>query len=152
MLTPSPKMSLSSMMMSPTWMPIRYSIRLCGYVRILRRHAALDFDGAAHGIHGAGELDQHAVPGRLDDTPAVGGDGGIDKSFSGRLEPGQRAFLVRTHKAAISRDIRSQHRRKRRSTRRRPKGPESEDSSGHQSMAALFGLGPMSALGQIASF
>ena len=28
MLTPSPKMSLSSIMMSPTWMPIRYSSRL----------------------------------------------------------------------------------------------------------------------------
>jgi hypothetical protein len=39
------------------------------------------------------------------------GDSGVDKYLSDGLEPGQRAFLVQTHEAAISGDIRRKHRR-----------------------------------------
>ena len=80
-------------------------------VGILRGHGALNFDRAAGGIDGAGEFHQHAIAGGLDDAAAMRGDRGINKGFSGRLEPGQSAFLVRTHEAAISGDIRRQHRR-----------------------------------------
>ncbi len=84
---------------------------------ILRRdgtlfgHTALDFNCTAHRIDGAGKLDQHSVTGCLDNAPTMGGDGGIEKSLSDRLEPRQSAFLVGPHKAAIARDIRRQHRR-----------------------------------------
>ena len=71
----------------------------------------MDFNGIAHGIDSAGKLDQHAVAGGLDDAPAMGGYGGINKGLSDRLEPGQRAFLVSAHEAAIPGDIRRQHRR-----------------------------------------
>ena len=62
------------------------------------------------GIDGAGELDQHAVAGGLDDAAPMVGDGGIDEGLSDRLQPGQRAFLVDTHEPAVAGDIRRQHR------------------------------------------
>ena len=80
-------------------------------VGVLRGHGTLDFDRAAGGIDGTGEFHQHAVTGGLDDAATMGSYGGINKCFSGRLEPGQGAFLVGTHEAAISGDIRRQHRR-----------------------------------------
>jgi hypothetical protein len=83
-----------------------------GHSRILLGHAALHLDSAARGIDRAGELDQHAVAGRLDDPPAMCGDGGINQGLSGGLETNQYAFFVRTHQAAVSRDIRRQNRRK----------------------------------------
>jgi hypothetical protein len=41
------------------------------HIRILFRHAALDFDRAAYGIYDAAELHESAVPGILDDTSVV---------------------------------------------------------------------------------
>ena len=71
-LTPSPKMSPPSTMMSPTLMPMRKSMRpLVGHVRRCARPSPLHLDGAAHRIDDAGELDQHAVAGGLDDAAAV---------------------------------------------------------------------------------
>ena len=52
----------------------------------------------------------YTVTGRLDDAAAMLGDGGVNEGFSDRLEPGQRAFLIATHEAAIAGDIRRQHR------------------------------------------
>jgi hypothetical protein len=75
---------------------------------ILLNHAALHLDGASRCIDGAGELDQHAVAGHLDDPSAMRGDGGIDNG----LEASQNVFFVRTHQAALSRDIRRQNCRK----------------------------------------
>jgi hypothetical protein len=79
--------------------------------RISLGHTALDFHRAAYCIDGAGKLYQHAVAGRFDRAASMGSYSGVNKSFSSRLEPGQGAFLVGTHEAAISGDIRSQHRR-----------------------------------------
>jgi hypothetical protein len=67
---------------------------------ILLGHAALDFNGTAHRIHGTGKLDEHAIAGRLDDAAAMGGYSGINNGLSDRLEPGQRAFLVKAHQTA----------------------------------------------------
>ena len=41
-------------------------------------HPLLKRHGACHGIDGTGELNQHAVTGRLDDAAIVPGDRGID--------------------------------------------------------------------------
>ncbi len=81
------------------------------YRRVLLGHAALNFDGTAYRIDGAGKLDQHAVAGGLDDAAAMLGDSGVNEGLSDRLEPSQRAFLVGPHETAIPGDIRRQHRR-----------------------------------------
>ena len=69
-LTPSPKISPSCSMMSPTLIPIgnRPGSPAAG---IARGHAGLNFDGAAHRIDDAGELDQQTVAGGLDDPAAM---------------------------------------------------------------------------------
>ncbi len=41
------------------------------HIDILFGHAALDFVGTAYGIDHAGELNESAVPGILDDAPAM---------------------------------------------------------------------------------
>ena len=61
-------------------------------------------------IHCAGKLHQHTVAGRLDDPPAMLGYGGVNEGLPDRLEPGQCAFLVPAHEAAVPGDIRRQHR------------------------------------------
>jgi len=74
-------------------------------------HAALDVGRAPRRIDGAGKLDQHAVPGGLDDATAMRGNRRVENGFTERFEHGQRAFFVRPHKAAVPGDIRSKHRR-----------------------------------------
>ncbi len=74
-------------------------------------HATLNFDGTSRRIDGAGELDQHAVAGCLDDASAMLSDFGIDERFSESLEMSERAFLVGTHQTAIASDIRRQNSR-----------------------------------------
>ena len=59
MFTPSPKMSPSSMTMSPMLMPMRKRIfRSSGTSRVCFGHGALDFDGAFDRRDDAGELRQ----------------------------------------------------------------------------------------------
>src|SRR5436853_6978315 len=41
-----------------------------GKTRIGVRHLALEFRGGGHSVHGTYELDKHAIPQQLDDTPA----------------------------------------------------------------------------------
>src|SRR4029453_14568648 len=83
MLTPSPKMSLSSMMMSPTWMPIRkLDPDILWHVSVLSGHAALDLDRAACRVHRTREFYQYAVASRLDYAAPVGANGRIDKNLS----------------------------------------------------------------------
>ena len=75
--------------------------RLIGGTPALRSViAALHLDGAVQRIDHAGELDQHAVAGGLDDAAAVLGDLRVDELAAQRLQPGERAVLVR----AISRE------------------------------------------------
>ena len=78
----------------------------------MRRHILLNHHRARYRVHGAGKLDQDAIAGGLDDAAFVLRDGGIDDHFSGCLKVGQRAFLVGTHEAAITGNIRRQNGRK----------------------------------------
>ena len=78
---------------------------------VLFGNAALDFNCTSHRIYGAGKFDQHTVTGRLDDAASMGGYSGVNKGLSDSLQPGQRAFLVGTHQAAVTGDIRRQNSR-----------------------------------------
>ena len=55
------------------------------HIGVALDHAALNVDGAAHGVDDADEFHQHAVAGRLDDTAAVLGDLGVDQFLAMRL-------------------------------------------------------------------
>ncbi len=68
-------------------------------------HRLLHLDRAAHRVDDAGELDQHAVAGGLDDAAAVLGDLRIEELAAQRLEAFERAFLVRPHQPRIPRHI-----------------------------------------------
>ncbi len=74
-------------------------------------HAVLHFDGAAHGVDHAAELDENAVAGAFDDAPVVRVDGGIDQVAAQPPEPRQGAILVRSREPAVADDIRNQDRR-----------------------------------------
>ena len=52
-------------------------------------HAALDRDGALHGVDHARELHQRAVAHQLDDAPVMRGDGGLDEVSAGALSDGR---------------------------------------------------------------
>ena len=84
---------------------------VCRDVCIVSSHAALNLGRTAGRIDGAGKLDQHSVTGCLDDTPMMGGNGGIDKALPNRLEPGERPFLVQTHEPAVPSDVRREYSR-----------------------------------------
>jgi hypothetical protein len=83
---------------------------LCGNVGVRFGHRVVDFDRASDRIDDARELDQQAVPGRLDDPAAMLGDLGIDQFASVCLEGCQRADFVSAHDPAVSGDIRRQNR------------------------------------------
>ena len=69
-------------------------------------HRALQLDRAACRIDGAGELDQHAVAGGLDDAAVMRGDAGIDDGLAQHLELRQRALLVTAHQPAVAGNVR----------------------------------------------
>ena len=52
------------------------------HIGILFCHAALDVVGTSHGVDHAGELNESAVPGVLDDTSVMLSDFGIEKRLS----------------------------------------------------------------------
>ena len=79
------------------------------HIGILFRHAALDFVGTSHGVDHAGELNESAVPGILDDTSVMLSDFGIEKRLSESFQLRQRAFFVDPYQAARARDIRRQN-------------------------------------------
>ena len=62
-------------------------------------HAVLHFDGAAHGVDHAAELDEAAVAGALDDAPVMCGDGRVDQIAAQPPQPRQ----VRSSSAPASR-------------------------------------------------
>src|SRR4029078_6116146 len=62
-------------------------------------HPALDSHGAGHGIDRAGELHQHAVACRLEDSPFMFGDRRINDLLSDRLPGRPRTDLVESPQA-----------------------------------------------------
>ena len=83
----------------------------------LRRHAgvaldeaALHFDGAAHGVDHAAELDEAAVAGAFDDAPLVHRDSWVDQVAAQRPQPGECAILVDAREAAVADHIRDEDR------------------------------------------
>jgi hypothetical protein len=89
-LTPSPKISLSSTMMTDMDADTKFDPLGLRRRRILLNHAALHLDGASGCIEDAGELDQHAIAARFNDPP-----GGIEQGPSSGLEVSQCALLRR---------------------------------------------------------
>ena len=73
--------------------------------------AVLHLDGAAHRVDHAAELDEAPIPGALDHSPVMHGDGRIDEVAAQRPEPRQDAILVRSREPAVADDIRDQDRR-----------------------------------------
>ncbi len=104
--TPSPHSSVPSMMMSPTLMPTRNSIRFAaGTSDVAVDHRTLELDGALHCCYDAGEFHQQAVAGDPDDATLVRLDLGIDERAPVRLPLGESAGIVRSHESTVARDI-----------------------------------------------
>jgi hypothetical protein len=70
-----------------------------------------DAEGALQRVHGARELGQNAVAGRVGDPAAVPGDEPVRDVAMGGEEP-QGADLVRLHEPRVARDIGAEHRGK----------------------------------------
>jgi hypothetical protein len=64
--------------------------------------ALLHLDRASNRINDAGELDEHAVTGVLDDPAAVSGDGWIDHLAEKRPEPFVRTLLINPHQTRVA--------------------------------------------------
>ena len=79
-------------------------------------HAVLHFDGAAHRVDHAAELDDRAVAGALDDAAVVDGDGRIDQIAAQRPAAARGCDPRRRRRAGCSR------------RRRRPGSPRSSGS------------------------
>ena len=78
---------------------------VCRHLRIALRHAALLLDGAAHGIHRAGELDQNSVSGAFDNAASVSRDIRFQKFTAVGVEPGEGAFLIGAHQPTVASNI-----------------------------------------------
>jgi hypothetical protein len=112
MLTPSPKMSPSSMMMSPTLMPMRNSMRRPAGTAALRAIISRCTSTAPpHRVDDTGELDEEAVAGGFDDAAAMLGDLGIAELAPDRLERRECPFLVLAHQPRIPGNVDGQDRR-----------------------------------------
>src|SRR4029077_10835824 len=86
-LTPAPKMSLASLMMSPTLMPIRKVSRFSSATLALcNLNAPLKRDGASHGLNCTREFDKQSGPGGLDDAAPVGTDLWVDQLSAACLQ------------------------------------------------------------------
>ena len=64
------------------------------HVNTLFGHTALNVDGAPNGVDHAGELNESAVPGILDDASAMISDFGVEMRPSERSQLRYRSFLV----------------------------------------------------------
>ena len=74
-------------------------------------HAALHFDGAAHGVDDAAKFDDGSIARALDHAPVMHGDGRIDHVAAERAKPRQGAILIRSHEAAVAHHVGDQDRR-----------------------------------------
>src|SRR6516164_5555680 len=109
MLTPSPKMSPSSIMMSPTLMPMRNSMRCWRYGGVAGDHLPLHLDRTAHRVDDAGELGKEAVAGGFDDATPMLGDFGVAEFTANRTQCRERALFVLAHQPRIAGDIHRQN-------------------------------------------
>jgi hypothetical protein len=57
-------------------------------------HAALNLDGAAYRVDGAGKFHQHPIAGGSDDAAAMLGDFWVDECPAACFQPGQNVFFV----------------------------------------------------------
>ena len=73
---------------------------------------SLKLDLASHGVDHASKFENAAVAGPLHDPSIVRGNRRIDEVSPQASDPGKRSFLVRSHEAAESDDIRDQYGRK----------------------------------------
>ena len=80
--------------------------------RIATEHAALNRNRALHRIDDAAKLDQRPVACRLDDTPMMSGDRGVDQLAAVGFQRRQRAHFIDAHQPAVADDIRSENGRK----------------------------------------
>src|ERR1700674_750832 len=103
-LTPSPKMSSPSAMMSPRLMPMRNLICRSS-VASGSRSIIPRCTSAAHRVDDARKFNQQAVAGGLDDAALVLLDLRIDQLPANRLQAFVRGFLVRAHQTRIPRHI-----------------------------------------------
>src|SRR6476659_3216156 len=78
---------------------------------ITLNHAALNLDGAAHGIDHATKLDERSVAGAFDYPPMMHRDGRIDQITTKGPQARQRPLLLGTGKLAVSNHICRQNRR-----------------------------------------
>ena len=79
--------------------------------RVALDHGVLHFEGAAHRVDDAAELDDAAVAGALDDAAMMHGDCGIDQIAAQRAQSRQGSIFVRASEPAIADHIRDQNRR-----------------------------------------
>ena len=64
------------------------------------RHAVLNFNGTAHCIDHAAELDQGSIASALHHAPVMHGNGRVDEITPQCTQPSQRAILIGTSEAA----------------------------------------------------
>ena len=111
-LTPSPKISLSSMMMSPTWMPMRNSIRCSGgtavFCSAMPRWISTAQRAASTALANSTSMPSPVV---LTMRPRCAAIPGSTSVFRNALQLRERALLVATHQPAVAGDIRRQDRR-----------------------------------------
>jgi hypothetical protein len=78
--------------------------------RVALDHAVLDFDGTAHRVDHAAELDDRPVAGALDDAAMMSGGGGVDEIAAQPPKTRKRPVLIGARKARVANDIRNQDR------------------------------------------
>ena len=72
--------------------------------------AVLDFDGAAHGVDDATELDERAIAGQLDGAAVMHGDGRVDEVAAESPEPRERLVLIGPGESAVADHVGDQDR------------------------------------------
>ena len=68
-------------------------------------HAPLHLRGAGDRVHNAGKFYQHSVTRKLNNSPLMLTDFGINEVTPQRFEGGDRAGLVRAHQSAVTDDV-----------------------------------------------
>jgi hypothetical protein len=69
------------------------------------KHRVLDFEGAAHRVDHAAELDNCAIAGALDDSAMMHRDSRIDQVAAQCSKAREDAILVRAREARVADDV-----------------------------------------------